>query len=141
MILFFDTSALIKRYIQEKGSNKVDLLMNEADRVIVSAITEIETCSAFRRLLSERAVTEGDYRVLMREFETDYPYFTRVDLDDLAVSCAKYAIGKYRLKTLDSIQLGTALAVRDDIDYFVACDARLTHSARKEGLHVINPMT
>ena len=140
MILFFDTSALIKKYIDEKGSRKVDLLMNEADRIIVSAITGIETCSAFRRLLTDRAVSESDYRVVMREFATDYPFFTRVDLDDPAVSCAKYAIEKYRLKTLDSIQLGTALAVRDDIDYFVACDARLAHSGKKEGLRVINPM-
>ena len=47
MNLFCDTSALIKKYIVETGSEKFDKLLNKADNVYVSSITEIETISAF----------------------------------------------------------------------------------------------
>ncbi len=50
MRYFFDTSALVKRYVQETGSDLVDKAFEEANQIIVSAITRIETLSAFRRL-------------------------------------------------------------------------------------------
>ncbi len=49
--LFFDTSALIKRYIQEAGSDLVDELMDSAMEIYVSAISRIESNSAINRLL------------------------------------------------------------------------------------------
>ncbi len=140
MKLFFDTSALIKKYINEKGSEKVDELMNGADTVIVSVIAEIETYSTFKRLLVEKAINTGDYKTLLNEFETDYPYYTQVGLDNMVASNARILIDKYQLKTLDSIQLGTALLLKDDIDCFVVCDSKLIKSGKKEGLKIINPL-
>lgn len=140
MILFFDTSALIKKYIFEEGSNKVDKLMEKADTVIVSAITEIETHSAFKRLLTEKAISDNDYKTLINEFNIDYPYFTHIFFDSAIASNAKILIEKYQLKTLDSIQLGTAILLKNDIDYFVACDYKLLKAGTKEGLKIINPI-
>lgn len=141
MTLFFDTSALIKKYIFEAGSDMVDDLMNKADSIIVSSITEIETYSTFKRLLVEKAISESDYRVLLNEFDIDYPYFTHISFDTLVSANAKILIEKYQLKSLDSIQLGTALLLKDEIDYFVACDTKLISSGKKEGLKIINPLT
>lgn len=140
MILFFDTSALIKRYISEKGSENVDALMNRCGSIVVSAITEIEACSTFKRLLVEKAISAGDYTVLLSEFEKDYPFFTSVVFDQTVAANAKLLIEKYQLKTLDSIQLGTALLYKDEIDYFVACDMKLIQSGKKEGLRTVNPV-
>lgn len=50
MNLFFDTSALIKRYIYEIGSHLVDNLFQQADSIYVSIITELETYSTLRRI-------------------------------------------------------------------------------------------
>jgi len=50
MILFFDTSALIKRYISETGSNKVDELFEISENIIVSPVTKIEVYSSLKRL-------------------------------------------------------------------------------------------
>ncbi len=140
MRLFLDTSALIKKYIHEKGSEKVDDLLSRARTVIVSAITEIEACSTFRRLLAEKAISGSDYKTLMNEFETDFPYFTRIVFDEFVSSNAKLVIEKHQLKTLDSIQLGTALMLKSEFDNFVACDSKLIRAGRKEGLRIINPI-
>lgn len=140
MKLFFDTSALIKKYVTEEGSDKVDALMNKAESIIVSAITEIEAYSTFKRLLIENAINESDYKTLINEFEIDYPYYSHIVLDDLITSNAKSLIDKYQLKTLDSIQLGTAVLLKDEIDYFVVCDAKLVKAGKKERLKIINPI-
>ncbi|HQP49080.1 MAG TPA: type II toxin-antitoxin system VapC family toxin [Spirochaetota bacterium] len=140
MTLYFDTSALIKKYILEAGSDKVDDLMNNADSIIVSSITEVETYSTFKRLLVEKVISESDYKVLLNEFDIDYPCFTQISFDAPVSTNAKLLIEKYQLKSLDSIQLGTALLLKDDIDYFVVCDTKLISSGKKEGLKIKNPL-
>ncbi len=141
MNLFFDTSALIQKYIVEKGTDKVDDLMNKADQIFISVITEIETYSTFKRLLAEKAISEKDYKILTNEFETDYPFYTYIGFDDFTSANAKLLIEKYQLKTLDSIQLGTALLLKDEFDYLVVCDSKIIKSGKKEGLKIINPMS
>lgn len=139
MNIFCDTSALIKKYILEAGSDKLDAVMGEADAVYISAITGIEAVSTFKRLLLERAIDKNDYRLLIDEFEFDCRYYSIIPFDDLAVRNAIKSIEAYQLKILDSIQLGTAMAVNDEIDYFVACDEKLVKAAIKEKIEVINP--
>ena len=140
MNLYFDTSALIKRYIVEKGSDKVDSLMDNAERIIVSVITEIETCLTFKRLVTEKAISENDYQTALSEFEYDYEYYIPVNFDKNISEQAKLIIQRYQLKTLDSIQLGTALLLKDEIDYFVVSDDKLIRSGQGEGLKIINPL-
>ncbi len=140
MNLFFDTSALIKKYIIENGSDKVDDLMNKADMIFISVITEIETFSTFKRLLIEKAITQTEYKILIKEFQIDYEFYSLIDFDNFISSNAKLMIEKYQLKSLDSIQLGTALSLKNEIDYFVVTDNKIIKSAKKEGLKVINPI-
>ncbi|MFH0974891.1 MAG: type II toxin-antitoxin system VapC family toxin [Spirochaetota bacterium] len=139
MNFFFDTSALIKKYIIENGSDKVDKLLNEAENVYISAITEIETFSTFKRLLIEKAIDKEEYEILKNEFETDFQYYSIINFDKSISSNAKSLIEKYQLKSLDSIQLGTALYLKDEIDFFVVCDEKLIKSGKQEGLKVIDP--
>jgi len=137
--LLFDTSALVKNYVVERGSDKVEELLNQAENVCVSSILEIETASVFKRFLLEKAVSLNDYEILKHEFETDYRFFTPVDLSGPVIERAKSVIEKHYLKSLDAIHLATALLLIDEIDYFIACDEKLVKAAAKEGLKVINP--
>ena len=139
MNIFCDTSALIKKYIAETGSDKFEKILRKAETLLVSAITEIETISTFKRLLMEKAIDEHEYNVVCGDFEMDYQYFTVISFDGEIAKNAIRAIESYQLKTLDSIQLGTAVYVKDEIDYFVVCDARLIKAAAKERIKTINP--
>ncbi len=64
MRYFFDTSALVKRYIKESGRGVIDNTIDKANDILVSALTQIETISAFRRLLAEEKICEVDYEKL-----------------------------------------------------------------------------
>jgi PIN domain nuclease of toxin-antitoxin system len=56
-IIYLDTSALLKRYIQETGSEEVRKLLEEADEIATGVITRVETASAIARLVRSQAIT------------------------------------------------------------------------------------
>ncbi len=140
MIYFFDTSALIKRYVQEKGSNIVDNLMESADEIFISAITRIESISAARRLLEERSLSKSDFNVFKDNLASDFPFFTVVDFSEYIEKKAIELIEKYQIKTLDAIQLACCLAERENIDHFVTSDVKLERTALEVGIDIINPL-
>ena len=139
MTSFFDTSALIKRYIEEAGSETVSELINDADEVFVSELTIIECFSALKRLLLERQLDEENYGYLKDELRQDFRFFSQVAVEDALKYCEPL-IDRYQLKTLDSVQLASAVYVKSEINSFICCDAKLSAAAGKEGLAVINPL-
>ena len=139
MNIFCDTSALIKKYISEKGSDKFEKILSKTDNIYVSAITEIETISTFKRLLVEKAIDKNEYDMILKDFETDYHFFSVVSFDRQIIKNAVNMINQYQLKTLDSIQLGTAVFLKNEIDSFVVCDEKLIKAALREKVKVINP--
>jgi predicted nucleic acid-binding protein len=46
---FFDSSALVKRYRREAGSDRVNELLDSADRIIVARLTQLEVSAALVR--------------------------------------------------------------------------------------------
>ena len=71
-VYFFDTSALVKRYHVEAGSETVNALFDNPDAVfVVASITITEFVSAFTRKLNEGVITAEDFRVCLSEFSKD----------------------------------------------------------------------
>ncbi len=139
MKLYFDTSALVKKYISETGSDNVDKLLFSASEIYISIIGHVEAISSFRRLLHEREIDEKDYNQLKLEIEQDFQFFNVVDVSFEIVFSAIKTIDKYQLKSLDSIHLASAISMKRNIDYFVSSDQKLLNAAKKEGFKVINP--
>lgn len=140
MIYFFDTSALMKRYVQEKGSRLVDNLMASADEIYISVITRIESISAARRLLEEKSLRKSDFNLFKANLASDFPFFTVVDFSEYIEKAAIELIEKYQIKTLDAIQLTCCLAVKEKIDHFVTSDVKLAKTALDIGIDTINPL-
>lgn len=139
MNIYFDTSALIKKYIEENGSQNVDKLFLSADQVLVSAISEIESISTLKRLLVEKEISDNDFNLIKNEIKTDFSFFSTIELDSDVIETSIGIIEKYKLKSLDSIQLGSALCNKDQIEFFISCDTKLLKAAQKEGFKIINP--
>ena len=118
MNYFFDTSALIKNYIEEIGSDHVSGLMDSAAEIFVSTITIIECYSTLRRILLEKLITEDEYSHLKKKIAYDFDFFNKIEFENSTEKCEQL-IDAYQLKTLDSIQLAASLTVLDEIDNFV----------------------
>ncbi|MEJ5363179.1 MAG: type II toxin-antitoxin system VapC family toxin [Spirochaetota bacterium] len=140
MDIFIDTSALMKRYISEIGSDIIDNLFTKCDTIYVSIITEIEAFSTIRRLLYDKQIGKHEFLHLHNEIETDLQYFTIIDINESVIKLSKDLIMHHSLRTLDSIQLSSALLIKDTIDYFVCSDNRLITAAQNEKMKILNPL-
>jgi uncharacterized protein len=144
---FIDTSALVKYYHAEDGTQEVTRLLEEpAARHYISRLSLVETVSAFAVKCRMRPIDEREFDILRRRFYHDIGQ-GRVRM--LPVTAVRYQgatelIARHvqrRLRTLDALQLAVALALahRGMIDGFVCADQLLCEAAMAEGLMVINP--
>ena len=135
MKAFIDTSALVKKYIIEKDSDKLEQLLARISEIIVSPVYIIEIVSAVNRRLHEKTLKKEDAIFILKESRIDYQYFSRVNWNDNLEQKALHVISKHHLKTLDSIQLASGLLANPDI--FIVSDKQLYSIARKEFNNVI----
>ncbi|MEA1911403.1 MAG: type II toxin-antitoxin system VapC family toxin [Spirochaetota bacterium] len=140
MNYFLDTSALIKNYIEESGSDYITQLLDQASNIYVSELTIIECYSTLRRILLEKLISKNEYIYLKQEIYYDFEYFHKVEYSAGLPYC-EIIIDTYQLKTLDSIQLAASLCVKDEINAFVCSDNKLLKAAKEENLEIINPVS
>jgi hypothetical protein len=134
-----DTSALVQFYIDQSGTEKVQDLMENADEIIISPITKLESLRTFRRLREDKAIDGNEYIVIKELFLDHLSDFTILTLDSSLEYIAEELIEKYSLKTLDSIQLASAVKEKDKIELFVSSDKRLLKAVGRENIGTFNP--
>jgi len=142
-LLFFDTSALVKRYYEEPGTEAVDALIEGDDTVVISSLSVVETVSAFRRKYNRTTVSEPEInRLLSAFFEEALTKFVIVPMAESVLQLAFTLVLDGDLRTLDSLQLSTALGLDtdDELLRFVTADAELATVAEANGLPVSNPV-
>lgn len=130
MIILADTSALVKRYIEEIGSDKVDEIFSHADGLIVSAITKAELNSAFARRLKDKSIDKKSYEMALNEFNNDFEYIDVILYNSKTETETINSIKKYAMKTLDAIQLASARLSLADV--FITSDKKLYDIAMQE---------
>lgn len=140
-IYFFDTSALVKRYHKEEGSEKVEKIFENQDNIVVIAnITLSEMTSAFLKKYNLQEINEEDLRKTISKFSEEIiSNFWIIDIERNHINISQDFILKYNLRTLDSIQLAVLLNLKSLNPIFVCSDIDLTNSAEDEGIKVLNP--
>ena len=141
-ILFFDTSALVKRYAEEPGTQRVDELIDGDERVLISSLSIIETVSAFRRKYNRDQLTAERMNTLLAAFFREaLDDFVIVPLEESVLQFSFDLVLEHDLRTLDSLQLSAALSLQTDDDpvRFVSADAELVAAARDNGIEAENP--
>lgn len=140
MVIYFDTSALIKRYIREAGTEKVRDLFRDAQSIVVSSITKLELFSTLKRSLIEKRIKEPDYEKTRERIQDDFMDFQVVKFDEQVENSAIEIIEKYQVKAMDSIQIASFFLVKNDETLFVSCDTKMFNVMKAEKIKVINPL-
>lgn len=141
-MIYFDPSALVKRYVKEKGSDKVDSLLAEAVSVVTSRLTYPEILSAFNRRCKEGAFPEEWLNKMIKNFEAEWEKFIIIDSQEEFSASTKELIIKHSLRGADSVHLSSALWLKPLAKgnmTFIACDNNLLKAAKAERLKVVNP--
>ena len=139
MILYLDTSSLVKLYVPEMKSAAVKRLVDAAEVIATSRIAYAEARSAFARKRRERGVSPTDYRTIMQDFDHDWENYFVVDVSDALVKLGGLLAEKHALRGFDAIHLASAVIIKKQGDRpvsFSCFDASLTRAARREGLTI-----
>jgi len=140
LILYLDTSALVKVYVEEVGSAHVRKNTDEAASIATSRIAYAEARAALARKFRERGLTRRDYRSAVEYLDQDWDDYFIVDVSDTVVKFAGTLAEKHALRGGDSIHLasGVILAKQASERLTFSCfDERLASAARKEGLLIV----
>lgn len=134
MNAFLDTNAVVKLYHQEAGTDDLTkfLLMHQSDLILtISDLTKIKLHSTFmKRVRMKQIALEVAYQVLAA-FDRDIAMFNIWEVDsevkEYATDLLKNVAHKKSLRTLDAIQLSTALVSHRiiPVNYFVTSDKKL----------------
>jgi len=133
MIVYVDTSALIKLYFNEAGSPAVKKLALGAEALATCRISWAEAHAALARRVRE---TPGDAAAaveMKRALAADWPKFMLVEITQEVVARAAEYADTFALRGYDSVQLAAAhgLALESEAPVAFACfDARLNKAAK-----------
>ena len=131
MTLYVDTSAVIKRYVDERDSGIVDDLLASDPVLVTSRLTEIEVRRNLARLLKP-----GDALEAKKAFLSDLDAFALVSLDATTCNEAARIAEQTLCRSLDSIHLAAARRAGSGA-VLLTFDVRQAQAARSIGLGVI----
>lgn len=140
MILYLDTSALFKLYVDEVGSNAVHAAVAAAETVAVCRIAWAEALSALARRGREVPVDQAALEQARQALRTDWPRFLVVDVSQFLVEQAGEFADTFALRGYDSVQLASAFLMQQRVQQpvtFACFDKRLSKAARILGLAVL----
>jgi predicted nucleic acid-binding protein len=110
MIIYLDTSALVKRYLREANSDKVMALFDEADHIFGSVvITQVEIAATFQRAVRMEAASPKLATEVWMDFLDHWQSFTRLRIFAGTIERASENAWKYDLRGYDSLHLAAAL--------------------------------
>ena len=140
MVLYLDTSALLKRYVAEAESEDVIAKMDEAIAIATSLITRTEVAAALSKARRETRIDADEGRRAEHEFLEDWADFGRVPVtEELADSAAQLSWTR-ELRAYDAVQLAAALKCQSILarygqeTVFACFDKELRRAAGTEGL-------
>lgn len=136
---FFDASALVKRYVRERGTRRVETLLR-AGEAVVSRLSAVEVASALACLTRDGSLSRTARDRALSELTQDLLAWHVVELTTVVVFRAQRALVRHPLRAGDAIQLAAALTFAEafarPLRGFVVADARLATAADAEGLTV-----
>lgn len=137
MILFCDTSALMKLYIIEADSKVLRERLAEAEAVAVCRVAWAEAHAALSRRAREVPEDAAVIEQAKVALAQDWPHFVVMDVNQALVELAGEYADAFALRGYDSIQLAAAFeAGRIALSpvCFACFDARLNKAAKMLGL-------
>jgi predicted nucleic acid-binding protein len=139
-VIWLDSSWLVKLYVEEDDSAEVRAAVDGAGSVLVSEVAYVEFHAAVARRRRDGSLSGRSAGALIRRFRRDWPDRHRVTVSEEVVGRAADLLLAHPLRSLDAIQLASALLAATGAPEplrFGAADVRLLAAARAEGLDLL----
>ncbi len=132
MNVYFDSSSLAKRYIDEHGSAEVESILLETSQLAVSIITVPEILSGLNRRVREGSITTADYIEVKKQLADDMKDVIILQLVPEVIATSTKLLEKNVLRAMDALHV--ACAIEWNTGLFVTSDKRQLSAAKHAGL-------
>ena len=140
MIVYFDTSAIVKRYIKETGSREVNALLNDENTIPGSVIiTQVEMAAALQKSIYVTNASAKILPVIWQDFMNDWKLFTRIQISTDMIEKASQIALTHKLRGYDSLHLAAALLWQESLKESITLatfDRDLWFAGQKAGTKV-----
>jgi predicted nucleic acid-binding protein len=141
VILYLDTSALIKAYVEESHSDTVISAIAKADTVATHTISYVETHAAFARLYREQILTLDQFERVKRDFVEDWEAYFQIPFTQSLMLRSVEIAEICALRAYDSVHLAAAdilFQQNQQVVIFASFDQRLNQAASQLGLQLMS---
>jgi predicted nucleic acid-binding protein len=128
MNVFLDSSALAKRYLDERGSEKVEELCAKSRHIFVSIICLPEIFSALNRHQREGRISPDQYGMIKQAIVKEFEDFETCPLTSEVILLSIKFLENFPLRTMDALHL--ACCVDCSMEIFVSSDKRQLAAAK-----------
>jgi len=138
MWAYFDSSAVVKVYVQEKGRAAV-LRLLRLHEVVVSAILPVEIRGALRRRAEENTIESSRLPVALNQLAADRAQWNLLAVSTEILWRAEQIVGRHSVRTLDAIHIASAKEFAERLQArvpFISADQRQIEAAAAAGLTV-----
>ncbi len=141
MILYLDSSSLVKRYVSEARSQEVSDAISAAEAVATVVVTRAEISAALAKAVRMEALTPEEALASLQAFRQEWSDFVRVPATELVITRADTLAWEHGLRGYDAVHLSAASVWRDSMVEAVMLstfDRRLWAAAKAIGL-IVHP--
>jgi predicted nucleic acid-binding protein len=135
VILYLDASALVKRYIQENDSERVNAWIDAAEMVVTGLITRVEVAAAIARAGRMNLISPDEALSSLRQFRSEWESFQRLPISENTVIRGDALAYGHNLRGYDATHLACALIWQETLGMPVTLasfDGQLIEAARNE---------
>lgn len=139
MIVYLDTSALVKLYVSEEGSRTLRAFASRSEALATSVLAYAEARAAFARLLRGGGTNPRQHKRRLHRLNLDWDDYVRIDLTPELARAAGDLAELHGLRGFDSIHLASGLWLKERSASglaFAAYDRRLHSAAALAGMTI-----
>jgi predicted nucleic acid-binding protein len=154
-VLYLDSSALIKHYVKEAGSEEIEYKLRDEEHaarpVFTSVLTFAEIHAALARRMKDKSLPLPEFHRARRKFDSDWVLrLSPIDLGPGVLSIVRDVV-TLGLKGADAVHLASAIWLKDAVSLglghpakgdtliFLTADEKLAQAAARKHLEVFNP--
>ncbi len=116
MIVYIDSSALVKRYVMEDRSVEVQKIIVEAEALGTCVISRTEVTAALSKAVRTKVITRPAAAEALSSFVADWDSMIRIQLSESLCSRAARIAWDLSLRGYDAVHLATALFWSEELD-------------------------
>jgi len=137
ILLYLDSSALVKRYVSEPGSEEVLQQIGEAAAISTAAISRAEIAAALAKATRFGLLTREEAQLAYQAFRQEWPDLIRLRVTEPVLDRAADLAWDLGLRGYDSVQLAAAVSWQEALEKpvsFATFDQHLWTASRQAGL-------